>query len=303
MMLTSSFRYEGSFRLGKIQDENATLYYPDGLCEFQGSIKLGKKDGMGTHYHTDGALKKSGVFRDGKLIRDLTHKVSFLENKLAKKSMPTKKTTFSRVAKFPSINFNIDMAYIEKVVAGKINSYYRDFEKEGPIENFIQFHKKNERVQVFDKISQALRFEGIIFVSAKQGICSFYNLQGRLVRRDPHLNGNKVRGGLRFCSNGKIKYRGNWSNTLQEENGFCMQYHRNGAISRIGIKTFGNFTNTFSEFYSNGAIKCLRHQTPDLNVRSSNDRYEKEGVLFYQDGSIRYRGSSEVWGWDFEDSE
>lgn len=296
-------RYSGLFKHGKIHDENAELHYANGNLEFKGAIIVGKKSGMGTHYHTEGDLKSSGVYRDGKLIKDMTHTVSNQEKQLAKTKVPKK--TFSKTSKFPTINFNIDTTYMEKIVKGKSNSYYRNFPNKGDIdiENFIQFHKKNEFVSVYDEVSKVLRFEGIIFVSKKQSNCSFYNTNGKLVKREPYLNGKKLRSGMKFHANGKMKHRGNFSSALQTDSGFCIQYHANGTISRVGEKCGGVLTDTFAEFYNCGTPSCVRLQTPGLSSNSGKERYGEEGVMFWPDGSFRHRGISEAWGWGIEDEE
>lgn len=86
-----------------------------------------------------------------------------------------------------------------------------------------------------------------------------------------------------YC-NGKLKARCGWGFNFQEENGFCIKYHNNGVISKIGIKTLGNFSNTFAEFHNNGGVKFQRERLGN-HYAEEKDKFGEKGMLFYQDGS------------------
>lgn len=176
------------------------------------------------------------------------------------------------------VQFNIDYAYVQSVVKNKLNNYYIDSEKitekNGSIHelacNFIEKHKKNESIRLFDKNSGKLRFEGIVFVSKKQGCCSTYSPQGNIIKREHFTNDSKVSLGMHLNENGKLKTRCDYSRSLQEENGFCVTYHPNGSINKIGKKVLSNFTDMFAEFYYDGTMVFIREKS----IRSCSDIFD-----------------------------
>ena len=40
---------------------------------------MGKKEGEGYNYNNDGSLKKSGIFKEGKLVNEYEHKGKFFK--------------------------------------------------------------------------------------------------------------------------------------------------------------------------------------------------------------------------------
>lgn len=308
-------RFKGHFENNYISDNNSVLYYTNGNVEFEGKITRGKKDANGIYYHFDGNMKKSGVFREGKIINVLKEsqeskrrstkgtKQSNSDGKLKMNSSTIfQKKTSMQKKDFGLIQFNIDIDYINKVVNNKVSEYVIKITSKDCVQNFISKHKKNELVRIIDEETGKLRFEGVVFVRKKYSFCSNFNTFGNIQNRALYQNDKKQRSGIQFCKNGKIKHRVQWNKDQQMEDGFCIAYHHNGTIGSVGRKVLGHFSDIFADFYKTGVAKCIRMKTDKLGV-CEDKRYGKEGVLFYPDGSIRYKGFSDFWGYNFVDSE
>lgn len=319
-----ALRYKGWFKYGKIHDENAVLYFGNGQIEYEGGIILGKKAGKGCVYNNDGSLKKSGVFKEGKLVKDLTDSTILKKSGISSKNhknpkqsgvsgyaggqeLPLKRNLQKdsqtqqqakiqqKQAKFRPIQFNIDFAYMKKIVKQSITQVNINFGyNEKAIQDFISNYRKNENLAIYDE-NNVKRFEGMCFMSKRQGVCNEYNQAGMLIKRATYLNDQQQGYGLKFHTNGKFCQKGDFSKHLQDENGFSISYHKNGCIAKIGQQCLGMYMNTYVEMFDNGGFKCLREKS---GTAGGIIFYEDEGVLFYPDGSVRHRGESDHWGYD-----
>ena len=248
----------------------------------------------------------------------MSTKVNFLnsntlENKIvcSSKNIPLAQPQKQSKSNYSLVQFNIDMPYILKLVRNKQNDYLIDSSSlnskqisiDEQVCNFVTNHKKTEKIRLIEKSTGIKRFEGIVFVSKKQGCCLTYAENGSLTKRENFINDSKTSFGYHLHENGKHKIRSDYSKTMQEENGFCITYHPNGSIKKIGKKVLGNFTDMFAEFYYNGTMEFVREKS----VRSFSEmfdlldddcRFSESGMLFYEDGSRKFYGRKETWYYD-----